>query len=65
MIDMPRLRRGLGSVLMPDDADRWLPVWERITCTVSRWALGALVIAVIAGTIQGGTAWLLGLEPLA
>jgi predicted PurR-regulated permease PerM len=60
MIDMPRLRRGLGSVLMPDDADRWLPVWERITRTVSRWALGALVIAVIAGTIQGGTAWLLG-----
>jgi predicted PurR-regulated permease PerM len=60
MIDMPRLLSGIGSVLMPDDADRWLPVWERITRTVSRWALGALAIAIIAGTIQGGTAWLLG-----
>jgi putative heme transporter len=27
---------------------------------VSRWAIGVVVIATIAGTIQGTTAWLLG-----
>ena len=58
--DTERLRRALGSVLMPPDADRWLDVWERVTQTVSRWAIGAITIAVIAGTVQGGTAALLG-----
>ena len=61
MIDMPRLRRGLGSVLMPDDADRWLPVWERITADglplgagrFRRWRSSP-------GPMQGGTACLLG-----
>src|SRR6187551_629073 len=57
LIDMDRLRGALRSVLMPDDAERWLDVWERVTETVSRWAIGA---AVIAGTVQGGTAALLG-----
>jgi predicted PurR-regulated permease PerM len=60
LIDMPRLRGAVGSLLMPDDAERWLPVWERITRTVSRWAIGAIVVATIAGTVQGGTALLLG-----
>ena len=60
LVDMPRLRGAVGSVLMPDDAQRWLPVWERITRTVSRWAIGALGVAVIAGVVQGGTAFLLG-----
>jgi predicted PurR-regulated permease PerM len=60
LIDMERLRRVARSLLMPDDADRWLDTWERITQTVSRWAIGAITIAVIAGTVQGGTAALLG-----
>jgi predicted PurR-regulated permease PerM len=60
LIDMARLREALGSVLMPGDAERWLDVWERITRTVSRWAIGAAIIAVVAGTVQGGTAALLG-----
>jgi len=60
LIDMNRLRGVLRAVLMPADADRWLETWERITETVSRWAIGALAIATIAGTVQGGTAWLLG-----
>ncbi len=47
-------------MLKPADADLWLDVWERITGTVSRWAIGALTIAVIAGTTQGLTAFLLG-----
>ena len=62
LIDMPRLQGGVASLLMPDTAERWLPVWERITRTVSRWAIGAIAIAIIAGIVQGGTAWLLGSE---
>ena len=60
LLDMERLKGAVGSMLMPDDADRWLEVWERITNTVSRWAIGALTIACIAGTVQGTTAYLLG-----
>jgi predicted PurR-regulated permease PerM len=32
----------------------------RVTASVSRWAIGVVVIAAIAGTVQGTTAWLLG-----
>jgi predicted PurR-regulated permease PerM len=60
LIDMERLRGVVRSMLMPDDAERWLDVWEHVTQTVSRWAIGALTIALIAGTVQGGTAALLG-----
>jgi predicted PurR-regulated permease PerM len=60
LIDMERLRRVTRAVLMPEDAERWLDTWERITETVSRWAIGAITIAAIAGTVQGGTAALLG-----
>ena len=35
-------------------------MWERVTESVSRWAIGVVVIATIAGTTQGVTAWLLG-----
>jgi predicted PurR-regulated permease PerM len=58
--DAPRLRGALASVLPPDQSARTEDIWERITNTVSRWAIGAATIAVIAGTVQGGTAWLLG-----
>jgi predicted PurR-regulated permease PerM len=60
LIDIANLKRAAASVLLPDDADRWLEVWERITNSVSRWAIGAITIACIAGTVQGTTAWLLG-----
>jgi len=60
LIDMERLRGVVRSMLLPDDAERWLDVWEHVTQTVSRWAIGALTIALIAGTVQGGTAALLG-----
>jgi predicted PurR-regulated permease PerM len=62
LTDMERLRNALSSVLMPDASNRWLGVWERITESVSRWAIGAIIIAAIAGTVQGGTAGLLGSE---
>jgi predicted PurR-regulated permease PerM len=58
--DVPNLKRSLASVLMPGDDDRWFDVWERVTESVSRWAIGVVVIATIAGTTQGVTAWLLG-----
>jgi predicted PurR-regulated permease PerM len=60
VIEMPKLREAAASVLMPGTADRVLRVWEQITRTISRWAIGALVVAVIAGTVQGVTAALLG-----
>jgi predicted PurR-regulated permease PerM len=58
--DIANLKRSLASVLAPGEDDRWLGVWERVTTSVSRWAIGVAVIAVIAGTVQGTTAWLLG-----
>jgi predicted PurR-regulated permease PerM len=60
LTDIGKLKQSLGSVLMPGDEERWLGVWERVTESVSRWAIGVVVIATIAGTIQGTTAWLLG-----
>jgi predicted PurR-regulated permease PerM len=60
LTDIGRLKDALGSVLMPGDDVRWLAVWERVTESVSRWAIGVVVIATIAGTTQGLTAWLLG-----
>ena len=60
LTDVGNLRRSLASVLMPGEDDRWLDVWERVTTSISRWAIGVVVIATIAGTIQGTTAWLLG-----
>jgi predicted PurR-regulated permease PerM len=60
LTDVANLKRALGSVLMPGEDERWLNVWERVTESVSRWAIGVVVIATIAGTTQGVTAWLLG-----
>lgn len=60
LIDMPRIKEAVTSLLARPHAERTLDVWERITTTISRWAIGAATIAVIAGTVQGGTAWLLG-----
>ena len=60
LTDIANLKRSLASVLAPGEDERWLDVWERVTETISRWAIGVVVIAVIAGTIQGTTAWLLG-----
>ncbi|HEU6446382.1 MAG TPA: AI-2E family transporter [Gaiellaceae bacterium] len=58
--DVENLKRSLASMLMPGQEERWLRVWERVTEALSRWAIGVIVIAVIAGTVQGTTAWLLG-----
>jgi predicted PurR-regulated permease PerM len=60
LTDIGNLRRALSSVLMPGEDERWQNVWERVTSSVSHWAIGVIVISVIAGTTQGVTAWLLG-----
>ena len=60
LTDVGNMKRALTSVLMPGDDARWLAVWERVTETISRWAIGLIVIATIAGTTQGVTAWILG-----
>jgi predicted PurR-regulated permease PerM len=60
LTDITNLKRSLASVLEPGEDERWLAVWERVTESVSRWAIGVVVIATIAGTVQGTTAWLLG-----
>ena len=53
LTDIERLKRALASVLMPGDDARWLNVWELVTVSVSRWAIGVVVIAVIAGHDAG------------
>jgi putative heme transporter len=60
LTDVQNMKRSLASVLMPGEDERWLGVWERVTESVSRWAIGVIIIATIAGTLQGTTAWLLG-----
>jgi predicted PurR-regulated permease PerM len=60
LIDMPKIKAAVASLLGPSQRTFTLDVWERITETISRWAIGAAAIAVIAGTVQGTTAWLLG-----
>jgi predicted PurR-regulated permease PerM len=60
LVDIGKMRQALASVLMPGEDERWLAVWDRITESVSRWAIGVVVVATIAGTTQGLTAWLLG-----
>jgi predicted PurR-regulated permease PerM len=60
LTDVENLKRAVASVLMPGEDKRWLGVWERVTESVSRWAIGVIIIAAIAGTFQGTTAWLLG-----
>jgi predicted PurR-regulated permease PerM len=60
LCEVQDLKRALASVLPTDKEQMWLPLWDRITDMVSRWAIGVLIIATIAGTTQGVTAWLLG-----
>jgi predicted PurR-regulated permease PerM len=60
LIDMPKIKRAVASLLASPERTLTLDVWERITVTISRWAIGAAAIALIAGTVQGTTAWLLG-----
>jgi predicted PurR-regulated permease PerM len=60
VIELPNLSHSLHSVLFPRESSRIGMLEERITRTIGRYAIGAVVIATIAGTVQGTAAWLLG-----
>jgi predicted PurR-regulated permease PerM len=60
LIDRTKIQQAIASMLPPQQGQTTIEVWERITTTISRWAIGAATIALIAGTVQGGTAYLLG-----
>ena len=66
LIDEPRWRDWIGSLLYRDKRERFLRVTDRIIHTTSRYMLGNLAISLICGTVYGLTALLLGLPyPLA
>jgi predicted PurR-regulated permease PerM len=66
LIDEPRWRDWIGSLLYRDKRKRYLRVTDRVIHTTSRYMLGNLAISVICGTIYGVTALVLGLPyPLA
>jgi predicted PurR-regulated permease PerM len=66
LVDEPRVRDWIGSLMYRDDRDRYLRVMDRIVQTTSRYMLGNLAISVICGTVYGVTAAILGLPyPLA
>src|SRR6187200_671043 len=66
LVDEPRWRDWIGSLLYRDKRKRYLRVTDRIIHTTSRYMLGNLAISVICGTVYGVTALILGLPyPLA
>ena len=66
LIDEPRWRDWIGSMLYRDKRERLLGVMDRIIHTTSRYMLGNLAISVICGIVYGVTALILGLPyPLA
>jgi len=66
LIDEPRWRYWIGSLLYRDKREHFLRVTDRIVHTTSRYMLGNLAISVICGTVYGVTALILGLPyPLA
>jgi predicted PurR-regulated permease PerM len=66
LIDEPRWRDWIGSLLYRDKRERYLRVTDQIIRTTSRYMLGNLAISVICGTVYGVTALVLGLPyPLA
>jgi predicted PurR-regulated permease PerM len=61
LIDEPRVRNGIGSLLYRDSRERYERLTDQIIKTTSRYMLGNLAISVICGTVYGITAVILGL----
>ena len=61
LIDEPRVRSGIGSLLYRESRERYERLMERIIKTTSRYMLGNVAISVICGTVYGITAVILGL----
>ena len=53
LIDEPRVRDWIGSLLYRDKRERYLRVTDRIIQTTSRYMLGNLAISVVCGTVYG------------
>jgi predicted PurR-regulated permease PerM len=60
LVDEPRVRHRIGSLLYRDDRERFLRVTDRIIQTTSRYMLGNLAISLVCGTVYGVTALILG-----
>jgi predicted PurR-regulated permease PerM len=66
LIDEPRVRSSVGSLLYREKRERYEQITDRIITTTSRYMLGNLAISVICATVYGVTAVILGLPyPLA
>jgi predicted PurR-regulated permease PerM len=61
LVDEPRVRASIGSLMYRGERERYLRVTDRIVRTTSRYMLGNLAISVICGTVYGVTAVILGL----
>ena len=60
LLEIPRFLRAMTELLRPGAADRSLVVFDQVNGTIARWTAGVLLIATIAGTVTGVTAWFLG-----
>jgi predicted PurR-regulated permease PerM len=60
LVDEPRVRHRMGSLLYRDDRERFLRVTDRIIQTTSRYMLGNLAVSLVCGTVYGVTALILG-----
>jgi predicted PurR-regulated permease PerM len=66
LVDEPRVRAWIGSLMYRGERERYLRLGDRIVRTTSRYMLGNVAISLICGTVYGVTAVILGLPyPLA
>jgi predicted PurR-regulated permease PerM len=61
LIDEPRMRSTLGTLLYRDSRERWERLTDKIIKTTSRYMLGNVAISLICGTVYGVAALILGL----
>ncbi len=60
LLEIPGMVRNVTELLRPNLANRSLEVFTDINATIARWTGGVLLIASIAGTVIGVSAWILG-----
>ena len=60
LCDLPQFSDSIEGMLFPESAGRYHRLREQITTTISRYAVGAVAIGTIAGTVMGLTAWAVG-----
>ena len=60
LLEIPSMVRNVTELLRPALASRSLEVFTDVNATIARWTGGVLLIASIAGTVIGVSAWILG-----